>query len=175
MVPCGCLQQPVACIFISFCIRTCPWEFERTFQYNIHLFDVRGIETGCMRNWNVFPSQLRPRTDNGRINYGEAVVRKLPSGFRSFWRRQPCLPVWTRRTRFDFLQPCDASIPLHRLVTLRQVSGHGSVWWELRLLLGCKGWSRDRISVGARFSSVQTCPGAHPASCMLGAGSLSRG
>jgi len=104
-----------------------------------------------MRNWNVFPSQLRPRTDNGRINYGEPVVRKLPSGFRSFWWRLPCLPAWTRRTRFDFLLPYDASRPLHWLATPRQVSGHGTVWWELRLLLDCNGWSRDRISVGGEI------------------------
>jgi hypothetical protein len=31
------------------------------------------------------------------------------------------------------------------------------------------GWSRDRILVGARLSaSVQTGPGAHPASCAMG-------
>ena len=35
------------------------------------------------------------------------------------------------------------------------------------------GRSGDRIPVGARFSSlVQICPGAHPASCTMGSGSL---
>jgi hypothetical protein len=39
-----------------------------------------------------------------------------------------------------------------------------------RLATGCTG---DRIPVGARFSApVQTGPGAHPASCTTGAGSL---
>ena len=34
----------------------------------------------------------------------------------------------------------------------------------------------DRIPVGARFSApFQTGPGAHPASCLIGIGSLSRG
>jgi hypothetical protein len=38
------------------------------------------------------------------------------------------------------------------------------------------GLSRDRIPVVARFSaSVQTGPGAHPASYTMGTGSLSRG
>jgi hypothetical protein len=38
------------------------------------------------------------------------------------------------------------------------------------------GRSGDRVPVGARFSSpVQTGPGAHPASCTMGTGSLSRG
>ena len=33
------------------------------------------------------------------------------------------------------------------------------------------GRSGDRIPVGARFSApVQTCPGAHPASCTMGTG-----
>jgi len=33
----------------------------------------------------------------------------------------------------------------------------------------------DRIPVGARFSApVQTLPGAHPASCVMGTGPLSR-
>ena len=33
----------------------------------------------------------------------------------------------------------------------------------------------DRIPVGARFfASVQTCPGAHPASYTMGTGSVSR-
>jgi len=35
------------------------------------------------------------------------------------------------------------------------------------------GLSGDRIPVGARFSApVQTCPGAHPASCTMGTGSF---
>ena len=35
------------------------------------------------------------------------------------------------------------------------------------------GRSADRIPVGARFSApVQTCPGAHPASCTMGTESL---
>jgi hypothetical protein len=38
------------------------------------------------------------------------------------------------------------------------------------------GPSGDRIPVGARFSAaVQTGPGAHPASCTVGTGSLHRG
>jgi hypothetical protein len=38
------------------------------------------------------------------------------------------------------------------------------------------GLSGDRIPVGARFSAhVQTGPGAYPASCKMGTGSLSRG
>jgi hypothetical protein len=38
------------------------------------------------------------------------------------------------------------------------------------------GGSGDRIPVGARFSAaVQTSLGAHPASCTMGTGSLSRG
>ena len=38
------------------------------------------------------------------------------------------------------------------------------------------GRSGDRIPVGARFSApVQTGPGAQPASCTMGTGSLSRG
>ena len=36
------------------------------------------------------------------------------------------------------------------------------------------GWSWDRITVGARFSTpVQTGPGDHPASCTMGTGSFS--
>jgi hypothetical protein len=43
-----------------------------------------------------------------------------------------------------------------------------SVW---RLILA--GRSGDRIPVGARFSApIQTGPGAHPASCKMGNGSL---
>jgi len=35
------------------------------------------------------------------------------------------------------------------------------------------GWSGDRIPMGARFSApVQTGPGAHPDSCIMGTGSL---
>ena len=35
------------------------------------------------------------------------------------------------------------------------------------------GWTvRDRISVGTRFSALQTVPGAHPASYTMGTGSL---
>jgi hypothetical protein len=34
------------------------------------------------------------------------------------------------------------------------------------------GRSGDRIPVGARFSSVQTDPGANPASCTMGTGSF---
>ena len=35
------------------------------------------------------------------------------------------------------------------------------------------GWSGDRIPVGAKFSAtVQTGPGAHPASCTMGTGSF---
>jgi hypothetical protein len=38
------------------------------------------------------------------------------------------------------------------------------------------GRSGDRMPAGARYSAaVQTGPGAHPASCTMGTGSLSRG
>ena len=54
---------------------------------------------------------------------------------------------------------------------LPQFSGPGSsvgIATELRA-----GRSGDRIPVGARFSvPVQTGPGAHPASCIVGTGSL---
>jgi hypothetical protein len=38
------------------------------------------------------------------------------------------------------------------------------------------GWFWDRISVRVRFfAPVQTCPGAHPVSCRMGAVPFSRG
>jgi len=52
----------------------------------------------------------------------------------------------------------------HTIRTGRAVEGYG---------LGSQG---DRIPVGARFfAPVQTGPGAHPASCLRGTGSLCRG
>jgi len=55
----------------------------------------------------------------------------------------------------------------------REISGSGSI---VGIATGWAGRSRDRILVGARFSTpVQTSPGSHPASCMKGTGSLPRG
>ena len=51
------------------------------------------------------------------------------------------------------------------------VCGLGQHSWFSNLLQA--GWSRDRIPVRLRFSaSIQTGPGAHPASCSVGTGSF---
>jgi hypothetical protein len=53
------------------------------------------------------------------------------------------------------------------------VGRDSSVGIATELLAGRSG---DRIPVGTRFSAaVQTGPGAHPASCTMGTGSLSWG
>jgi hypothetical protein len=55
----------------------------------------------------------------------------------------------------------------------REISGPGSI---VSIATDWAGRSRDRILVGVGFSApVQTGPGAHPASCTKGTGSLPRG